>query len=167
MLSSDDSPDADSSTGSEARRLQTNNNNCGKGNFKVARCDLEDPNVNTGVFGGVYFKQCRNKELFIGAYVYGLEPGAHGFHIHENAVEVANCTSTFFHFNPFGVDHGSWDSSDRHVGDLQSLVATEDKIFTNLEYYDPVASLYGANSIIGRGVVVHLDADDLGLAGDF
>ena len=127
---------------------------------------MADPTNETGVFGAIFFRQCKNKELFVGAYVGGLTEGSHGFHVHTNAITGGACSSAGGHYNPTGVNHSSWDEASRHDGDLQSLVSTDQNGFTLLEYFDPQATLFGSRSILNRGIVVHADADDLGLGGD-
>ena len=127
---------------------------------------MADPTNVTGVFGAIFFRQCKRKELFVGAYVGGLTEGSHGFHVHTDGITGGVCSSAGGHYNPTGVTHSSWDANSRHDGDLQSLVSTDQNSFTLLEYYDPQATLFGDRSILGRGIVVHADADDLGLGGD-
>ena len=46
------------------------------------------------------------------------------------------------------------------------MVSNSEYEKTTLEYIDPVATLFGDNSILGRSIVIHADADDLGLGDD-
>lgn len=95
------------------------------------------------------------------AAVEGLTPGEHGFHIHEwGDCSAADGTSAGGHFNPEGKPHGAPDAEQRHVGDLGNLTAdSEGK--AHYERLDTVLAFSGPKSIIGRGVIVHAQADDL------
>ena len=97
----------------------------------------------------------------IKAEVLGLTPGNHGFHIHE----IGDCSdpagkSAGGHFNPAMTDHGGHGAAVRHVGDLGNLEADETGKAL-LEVTDKMVDFEGANSIIGRSVIVHEKEDDL------
>lgn len=89
----------------------------------------------------------------------------HGFHVHEFADLSAGCQSTGPHYNPLTVNHGGPKSSERHVGDLGNIEC-DDHGVTNIVFTDPVASLSGQYSIVGRALVIHSDVDDYGMNKD-
>lgn len=95
------------------------------------------------------------------AEVDGLTPGDHGFHIHQwGDCSAPDATSAGGHFNPTAHPHGGPVAAERHAGDLGNLTADE----TGKARYDRVDShltLTGAQSVIGRSVIVHEKADDL------
>ena len=93
------------------------------------------------------------------------EAGKRGFHVHEFGDVTNGCFSMGGHFNPTDKDHSSHTDKDRHVGDLKQIEASGQDI-TNYEYVDRLASLFGEDSIVGRGLVVHMNADDLGQGND-
>lgn len=95
--------------------------------------------------------------------ISGLKKNArHGFHIHEYGDLSDGCTSTCAHFNPLGKKHGGPDSKERHVGDLGNLV-TDATGCAKYMFTDHVIKLRGQKyNILGRGLVIHADADDLG-----
>jgi len=126
-----------------------------------AVCVLKSDVVN----GTVHFEQSGDKVTVSGS-ISGLEPGQHGFHVHEFGDNTNGCVSAGGHFNPGGCTHGapSDDVTKRHVGDLGNVVAGEDKV-ANISISDSIISLTGPNSIIGRTVVVHAGVDDLGKGG--
>ena len=66
-----------------------------------------------------------------------------GFHIHTDAFDGADCSSTGGHYNPQGVDHGAWfnQSDMRHVGDFKQLWADQAGA-ASYRYQDNQASLY-------------------------
>lgn len=110
--------------------------------------------------GTVSFRQVGNG-IAIGADVSGLEPGAHGFHIHEfGDCTAADGTSAGGHFNPGDMRHGAPADAERHVGDLGNLTADESGM-ASYERTDGVVAFEGAESIIGRAVIVHAGQDDL------
>lgn len=89
-----------------------------------------------------------------------LEPGKHGFHIHEfGDCSAPDGSSAGGHFNPKKTKHGSPDSLERHAGDLGNIVAN-DKGQAHYERLDKLIVLDGPDTIIGRSVVVHANADD-------
>lgn len=53
------------------------------------------------VKGNVTFTQSAcGQNVFIKVYVTGLEPGLHGFHVHEKGDLTNGCTSFGSHYNP-------------------------------------------------------------------
>lgn len=96
----------------------------------------------------------------VSAHVTGLKPGAHGFHIHE----FGDCTapdgaSAGGHFNPAGAPHAGPKDAHRHAGDLGNIEANAEGAAT-LEYVDAGIAFDGAESVLGRGVIVHANPDD-------
>ncbi|BCR05659.1 hypothetical protein DESUT3_27280 [Desulfuromonas versatilis] len=93
----------------------------------------------------------------------GLTPGQHGFHFHEKGdCSAPDATSAGGHFNPESTPHGAPDNpaTERHAGDLGNLEAAEDGT-AHYERLDPHISLSGPNSVVGKAVIVHAQADDL------
>jgi len=97
----------------------------------------------------------------VSAEITGLEPGTHGFHIHEfGDISAPDGASLGGHFNPHGKPHGGPDAAEHHAGDFGNIEA--DKAgHGKLDLLAKGLSLEGADSILGRGVVVHGKADDL------
>ena len=89
--------------------------------------------------------------------VKGLTPGKHGFHIHMfGDLRSPDGMSAGGHYNPHGKPHGKPDAHDRHEGDLGNIDAGEDGVAK----VDVQAKNLELHHVIGRGVVVHKDADD-------
>ena len=117
------------------------------------------PTEGNSVRGVVHFTRVANG-VHVVANVSGLTPGNHGFHIHEYGdASSPDGTAAGGHFNPGHKDHGAPTADDRHAGDLGNLHADADGNAT-VDYVDPLIAFAGATSIIGRGVIVHADADD-------
>ena len=121
------------------------------------------PDGGSGVSGRVLFESQGNSTK-ITARVTGLTPGQHGFHIHEMGDLSGGCKSAKGHFNPFSKNHGGPKDVIRHIGDLGNIIANAHGVAT-FEMVDPLLQLNGEHSIIGRSVVVHAGADDLGIGG--
>ena len=81
----------------------------------------------------------------------------HGFHVHASGDLSRSCQSTGTHFNPTNSSHGGPLDSNRHVGDLGNIRADE-RGNIDAEYSYPYASLIGPHSIIGKSLVVSMDA---------
>lgn len=106
--------------------------------------------------------------------VPGIEPGLHGFHIHETGLcEGPDFASAGGHFNPYGAPHGPADAplDARHAGDLGNLnVGTDGTV-----QVDRLVRVAGEGDnpsiIVGRALVLHAGQDDFrtqpdGHAGD-
>ncbi len=116
----------------------------------------EGNNVN-GVVN--FYKQ--GDSIKVVADVYALTPGKHGFHIHQYGdCTASDGTSAGGHFNPDSAKHGAPADMERHVGDLGNITA-DDSGHAHFVWTDGMIKFSGANSIIGRGVIVHGGADDL------
>ena len=98
--------------------------------------------------------------MHVHAEIHGLTPGEHGFHIHEYGVWSENGMSTGGHFNPKMAPHAGPESKKRHVGDMGNITANANGNAT-LDLDDVYLSFHGADSILGRGLVVHEKVDDL------
>lgn len=96
------------------------------------------------------------------AEVEGLNAESlHGFHIHEfGDCTSSDGTSAGGHFNPHDREHGAPTDQARHVGDLGNLPADENGV-AEVNYVDEKLSFDGADSILGRGLIVHAEEDDL------
>lgn len=115
----------------------------------------------SNVRGLVNFIRQSDGRIQVYASVSGLTPGKHGFHIHEKGdCSAPDASSAGGHFNPTGMPHAGPHDAQRHVGDFGNLEADASgnahysKVFSNLPFD-------GNNSIIGRAVIVHAQADDL------
>lgn len=67
--------------------------------------------------------------------------------------------------NPHGKSHGAPEDSDRHVGDLGNFATNAEGNATGTKQ-DSFVKLFGAESVLGRTVVVHAGTDDLGKGGN-
>ncbi|HEV8255109.1 MAG TPA: superoxide dismutase family protein [Vicinamibacteria bacterium] len=93
--------------------------------------------------------------------ITGLNPGTHGFHVHE----YGDCSAPDFasaggHFNPTAQPHAGPKDAHRHAGDLGNVEAGADGS-VSVDYTDADMRFDGDKSILGRAVVVHANADDL------
>jgi len=126
---------------------------------------LRGPGQTSGVIN--LDQQSPNTPVIINGRITGLSPGPHGLHFHELGDLSNGCTSAGPHYNPFGRNHGSpQDPKEyRHIGDLGNIEA--DRSSNAIVYIeDPLITLYGRLSVIGRSLVVHERVDDLGRGGN-
>ena len=125
-----------------------------------ATANLE-PTKGSTVRGTVNFEQ-RGDKVRVSANISGLRPnGEFGFHIHE----AGDCSSgdgmsAKGHFNPYGKPHGAHGSGERHAGDMPSLKSDAGGNANMTFDLDVITVNPGAASIIGRGLIVHVQPDD-------
>ena len=119
------------------------------------------PTKGSAVSGNATFVQLGGK-VRVTANVSGLKPnGQYGFHIHE----AGDCSSgdgmsAKGHYNPLAKPHGHHSTMDRHAGDmpnLQSDASGNAKLTADL---DVITVAAGPTSIVGRGLIVHVQPDD-------
>lgn len=122
------------------------------------------------VFGTVHFTK-KGNEVRVRGVVRGLEPGKHGFHVHQygDLTDLKQGKSAGGHYNPTHQPHGRRTDQERHVGDLGNIEANEEGV-ARFDFTDRVIDLGGPHSVVGRALVVHESADQFtqpsGDAGD-
>jgi len=110
--------------------------------------------------GSVTFTQ-QGESVMLTVKISGLTPGAHGFHIHDKGdCSAPDGTSAGGHFNPTAKPHGHPDRGDHHAGDMPALEADASGNASLSTQLRGVTLGEGANSIVGRGLIVHAAADD-------
>jgi superoxide dismutase, Cu-Zn family len=119
------------------------------------------PTEGNNVYGVVRFTKT-DDGVQVEGEVHGLDPNSqHGFHIHEFGDCTADDgTSAGDHFDPHDQPHGGPDDAERHAGDMGNL-ESDDNGTAEISYTDTVMTFRGAASILGRGVIVHAEEDDL------
>lgn len=118
------------------------------------------PRSGSQVHGTVKFTQV-GEQVRVTGEVAGHAPGSKGFHIHEKGdCSDPKAMSAGGHFNPVKAKHGAPGSG--HAGDLGNLVFDSyGKATINMVVSGIVVSKDAPNGIIGRGLIVHMDQDDL------
>lgn len=115
-----------------------------------------------GATGTVSFKQdCADCPTTVAYDISGMTEGKHGFHIHEKADFSNGCKSAGPHWNPHGKTHGNLGDVVCHAGDLGNISADSAGVATG-SVESSLVKLDGEFSVVGRSVMVHADADDLG-----
>ena len=119
------------------------------------------PTKGSQVTGTVKFVQ-KGDKVVVDARITGLSQGLHGFHVHEKGdCTAADAASAGGHFNPRKAPHAGPDIPERHAGDLGNLTADAGGVAV---YHAEVAGISvgtAIDSIVGRAVIVHANADDL------
>ena len=109
-------------------------------------------------FGHVVFVQIEDNLCRIECHLKYLPPGLHGLHAHEFGDLTKGCSSTCKHYNPENTNHGGPLGTNRHRGDFGNISVNE---------YGDCDGVYLTNvnlhEILGRGLILHEDEDDLGL----
>ena len=128
----------------------------------MAQAELQ--NSQGEVVGLATFTEGINGVMVV-AHVHKIEPGFHGFHIHE----TGKCTPPDFksagdHFNPFEAQHGLRDPDGRHAGDLPNLLVSPDGTGSIVTYAPLVILGEGKQSLFhpeGTALVIHAKPGDL------
>lgn len=125
-----------------------------------AVANLQSTAGNTAI-GSVKFQQ-NGDSVLVSGWVTGLKANAeHGFHLHEKGdCSSGDGMSAGGHFNPGGQAHGSYAGMAHHAGDLPSLKADASGMAKFSFETKSISVSGGANNIVGRGLIVHRDADD-------
>jgi len=115
----------------------------------------------------VFTEDLENNQVIIDIDLHGLKNNfLHGFHVHEYGDMSDGCQSMCKHFNPYGKSHGPNDSHERHIGDLGNI-RTNSFGIAKYQTTDSFIKLRGTKAnIIGRGLIIHADTDDLGNGGN-
>ena len=130
------------------------------GDAPKATANLQ-PTKGSSVRGTVNFVQFDGK-VRVTASISGLKPsGQYGFHIHE----AGDCSSgdgmsAKGHFNPLGKPHGHHSTMERHAGDMPNLQSDANGNALATADLDVITVSPGATSIVGRGLIVHVQPDD-------
>ena len=123
-----------------------------------AKATLESKS-SSQVTGTVTFTKSGD-DVQVVADLKGLKPGKHGFHIHEKGdCSAPDAASAGGHFNPMHQHHGGPATAEHHTGDLGNIEADASGN-AHLDWKGKM-NLSGADSIIGKSVVVHEKEDDL------
>ncbi|BCR89439.1 superoxide dismutase SOD1 [Aspergillus chevalieri] len=119
------------------------------------------------VNGTVTFEQTsENAPTTVSWNISGHDANAQrAFHVHQFGDNTNGCTSAGPHFNPHGKPHGAPEDTERHVGDLGNFQTNAEGNAVGSKE-DKFVKLFGAESVLGRTLVVHAGTDDLGRGGN-
>jgi Cu-Zn family superoxide dismutase len=121
-----------------------------------------EPTQGNAVRGAVDFVRSGN-DVTVTMNLSGFAPNStHGVHIHEvGDCSARDASSAGAHFNPTNSEHGGSAGGKRHGGDLGNVTADGSGNVAATVKVDGIAFGTGTDSIVGRGLVVHANADDL------
>lgn len=120
------------------------------------------PTQNSSVRGVATFIRSGNVAR-VNLNMAGFKPNStHGVHIHESGdCSARDASSAGGHFNPTASEHGAPNGRPHHSGDLGNITAdAKGQVYVLFDVSD-IAFGSGQDSIIGRGLIVHADSDDL------
>ncbi|XP_068134242.1 extracellular superoxide dismutase [Cu-Zn]-like [Hyperolius riggenbachi] len=132
-----------------------------------ATCNLQpNPKLNASeiqVTGQLFFKQAYphgklDVVLSIEGFPLDANQTARAIHIHDFGDLSSGCDSAGGHYNPHSMNHP------QHPGDFGNFRVKNGKLKQHLRNIN--AYLFGPFSVIGRSIVVHKMADDLGKGGN-
>jgi Cu-Zn family superoxide dismutase len=120
------------------------------------------PASGSQVRGNVNFTQIGPNRVRVTGSISGHSAGPKGFHIHEKGdCSAPDAMSAGGHFNPLQRTHGATPTAG-HAGDMGNIAFSSDGSSTiNMVLEGISVSSIASNGIIGRAVVVHMQADDL------
>ena len=111
--------------------------------------------------GTVRFVQLADGGVRVNVDLTGVPPGVHGFHVHENGNCGDNGNAAGGHFNPTATPHGAPDADPHHAGDFGNVTADDNGRVQNEFTTRSITVEAGANSVVGRAVILHANPDDL------
>lgn len=109
--------------------------------------------------------------VLVEAEIDGLEPGEHGFHLHETGRCEPPFESAGGHYAPSGRVHGLLSEGGPHAGDLPNLVVGEGASTTATHTWADGLTIAELTADDGSALVIHAGPDDYrtdpaGAAGD-
>jgi Cu-Zn family superoxide dismutase len=132
-----------------------------KAPFATAKLEsAEDPKLS----GTVIFTQLPDAVKVQVDVTGASKAGLHGLHLHENGMcehdpAGKHYTSAGGHFNPTGAAHACPESTAHHAGDFGNIEIKADGT-GHLERVTSMLSVSGANSPVGKAVILHTGEDD-------
>ena len=109
--------------------------------------------------GTVVFTQLADGSVDVRAYLSGVPAGDHGFHVHEKGDCGDNGNAAGGHFNPTAAQHGAANAG--HAGDFGNVTADAKGAASTRFTTRSITVAPGANSAVGKAVILHANADDL------
>lgn len=114
------------------------------------------------VQGTVHFEQMPDGAVDINVDITGLAPNSvHGFHLHDKGDCADNGNAAGGHFNPTNMPHGAPDAQSHHAGDFGNITADDKGEVHTLVTSHLLSVAPGPNSVVGHGLIVHANPDDL------
>jgi Cu-Zn family superoxide dismutase len=128
--------------------------------------EIEDTDASGTVTGVARFAyDAQEGEAYVQGRVTGLEPGLHGFHVHENGScamqDGTPAGAAGGHYNPDDTPHGAPDddADERHVGDFGNIRANDEGVAEFSFSY--VRDETDFDNLEDRAVLIHGGRDDL------
>ena len=111
--------------------------------------------------GTVKFTEMADGSVEVQVNLTSVPPGTHGFHVHEVGDCGNNGGAAGMHFNPTSAPHGPPDAVSRHAGDFGNVEADASGNVSVTKTLRGITVSAGANSVVGRAVILHAAPDDL------
>ena len=113
----------------------------------------------SGIEGVVRMYELRSGTTLVQVIASGVPDGQHGLHVHQFGDRSNGCESMGSHYSRAPSRHGGRRGAERHTGDLGNVRSVNGNIYTMFVMQLRIKEL------LGRGIVLHADPDDLGRGG--
>ncbi|HET7710575.1 MAG TPA: superoxide dismutase family protein [Thermoanaerobaculia bacterium] len=111
--------------------------------------------------GMVHFQELADGSVEVQIDLSGVPAGIHGFHVHDKGDCGDNGNAAGGHFNPSSMPHGAPTATSRHAGDFGNVTADASGRVQSKFTTSAITVKEGANSVVGRAVILHANPDDL------
>jgi superoxide dismutase, Cu-Zn family len=113
--------------------------------------------------GTVTFTEAGKNKVKVAYDLKGLNPGKHGFHVHEKGdLSAPDLSSAGPHLNPTKHKHDGPKGPERHAGDLGNIEADKSGEAKDSVTVEGLSIGTGAaDDVVGKSIIVHEKADDL------
>jgi len=133
---------------------------CATMNRPTATANLDAMGSSTAK-GTARFVQLADGSVQVTVDATGVPPGVHGFHVHEGNACGSDGMAAGGHFNPASTPHGAPHDAQKHAGDFGNVTADDSgRVHAQFTTHG-ITVESGANSVVGRAVVLHANPDDL------
>ena len=119
------------------------------------------PTSGSTASGTVTFTTRSDGKVDVVVHITGVPEGVHGFHIHDKGDCGDNGNAAGGHFNPTSAPHAAPSAASHHAGDFGNVTADPQGVVHATYVADWITVATGPNSVIGRGVILHANPDDL------
>ncbi len=121
-----------------------------------------EPRSGSMAAGSVRFTELSDGQVRVNIDLANVTPGVHGLHLHQlGDCSAPDAASAGPHFDTTGSPHGGPLDSAHHAGDFGNVTADSNGVIRQEVLTRAITVSAGPNSVVGKAIVLHADADDL------